>query len=323
MKHDASYKSLYAHADLVVDLLRSCVQESWVEQLDFSTLQRVNGSHVDRKLKQKHQDVIWRLRWSHSGAWVYVYLLLEFQSKPDPWMALRMLSYVALFYDHLLRTGELDKDQRLPLVLPIVLYNGSRRWHRPVTLKALRGNLPEEIERHQPELVSVLIDQRRFLAGLGQSEGAPNLSALLFRMDQAKDEAALAAATQAMASWLKRPEQERLAQSIGNWLKRVLVPPLASGVEWKEIEDFWELTDMLQERARRWPEQWKQEGRQEGRQETLVRMIRKRFGAEVATQTQDRLGAISDVQRLEELADAFLDCSSGEQWLERISRVLN
>jgi predicted transposase YdaD len=107
MQNDASYKRLYAHAELVADLLRSCVREAWIRQLDFNTLERVPGSHVDQKLQQRHSDVIWRLRLAHSERWVYVYLLLEFQSKPDHWMPIRMLNYVALFYDHLLRTKAL------------------------------------------------------------------------------------------------------------------------------------------------------------------------------------------------------------------------
>jgi predicted transposase YdaD len=107
MQNDASYKKLFSHAELVADLLRSCVREAWVKDLDFGSLERVSGSHVDRKLQQKHQDVIWRLRWSNTGTWVYVYLLLEFQSRPDRWMAIRMLNYVALFYDHLLQTKTL------------------------------------------------------------------------------------------------------------------------------------------------------------------------------------------------------------------------
>ena len=39
--------------------------------------------------------------------WVWVYLLLEFQSEPDPWMALRMMAYIGLLSQHLIREGEL------------------------------------------------------------------------------------------------------------------------------------------------------------------------------------------------------------------------
>jgi predicted transposase YdaD len=346
MQNDASYKRLYAHAELVADLLRSCVREAWIRQLDFTTLERVPGSHVDQKLQQRHSDVIWRLRLSHSERWVYVYLLLEFQSKSDRWMPIRMLNYVGLFYDHLLQTRALKAGEPLPLVLPIVLYNGEHRWRQPLSLKALRGELPPELERHQPELVSVLIDQGRFLAELPQPE-AETLSTLLFRMDQAETEDALAEATRAMAALLQQPAYQHLATSIGIWLKRVLLPPMTTDLEWTEINDFWELTDMLQERVRRWPERWKREGRaeglaegrlegrllgrQEGQQEgeiagqrrAILRLTQKRFGADVAALVGTRLAAIIDAQRLEELAEAFLDCSSSEQWLERIGAALN
>jgi predicted transposase YdaD len=330
MQNDASYKRLYAHAELVADLLRSCIREAWVAQLDFATLERVNGSHVDQKLQQRHSDVIWRCRWRHTPRWVYVCLLLEFQSQPDHWMPLRMLNYVALFYDHLLRTKALKTREPLPLVLPIVLYNGEPRWRQPLSLKALRGELPVEIERHQPELLSALIDQGKFLAELPQPEAA-TLSTLLFRMDQAETESALAEATRAMATLLQQAAYQHLAASIGIWLKRVLLPPMATDVEWTAIEDFRELTDMLQERVRRWPERWKREGRveglaegrQKGRLEVLLHLTQKRYGASVAAQIGANLEAIDDPQRLEELTEAFLDCTSAEQWLERVDRALN
>ncbi len=261
-------------------------------------------------------------------------------------MPIRMLNYVALFYDHLLRTKALKTREPLPLVLPIVLYNGEPRWRQPLSLKALRGELPPEIERHQPELLSVLIDQGKFLAELPQPEAA-TLSTLLFRMDQAESEGALAEATRAMATLLQQPAYQHLAHSVGIWLKRVLLPPKATDVEWTEIDDFWELTDMLQERARRWPEKWKQEGRLEGRQEgrlegrlegrqegrlegeasgqrrAILRLTQKRYGAEVAAIVGARLATISDPQRLEELAEAFLDCHGSDAWLERLSRALS
>ena len=42
--HDHSYKLLFSHPRMVEDLLRGFVHEEWVERIDFSTLERVNGS---------------------------------------------------------------------------------------------------------------------------------------------------------------------------------------------------------------------------------------------------------------------------------------
>jgi len=43
MQHDSGYHLLFSHPALVEDLFRSFVTEPWVEQLDFTTLERVNA----------------------------------------------------------------------------------------------------------------------------------------------------------------------------------------------------------------------------------------------------------------------------------------
>ena len=78
MSHDASYKLLFSHARMVADLLRGFVPADWVEQLNLESLERVSGSYVSADLRDRHNDVVWRLRWG--PRWLYVYLLIEFQS---------------------------------------------------------------------------------------------------------------------------------------------------------------------------------------------------------------------------------------------------
>jgi predicted transposase YdaD len=57
-------------------------------------------------MRERHSDMVWRLRWrDQERGWFYVYLLLEFQSTPDPFMAVRLLGYVALLLAGLVRTA--------------------------------------------------------------------------------------------------------------------------------------------------------------------------------------------------------------------------
>lgn len=67
MSHDAGYKLLFSHAELVADLLRGFVPEAWVRELDFASLERVSGSYVSDDLRDRHSDVIWRIRWGCAG----------------------------------------------------------------------------------------------------------------------------------------------------------------------------------------------------------------------------------------------------------------
>ena len=73
--HDHSYKLLFSHPRMVEDPLRGFVHEEWVEWIDFSTLERVSGSYVSDDLREREDDIVWRVRLR--GEWVYVYLLLD------------------------------------------------------------------------------------------------------------------------------------------------------------------------------------------------------------------------------------------------------
>ena len=79
MDHDNGYKALFSHPEMVADLIRGFVHEDWVRELDFATLERVEGSFVTPRLQRRESDIVWRLR-SGGDRWLYVYLLLEFQS---------------------------------------------------------------------------------------------------------------------------------------------------------------------------------------------------------------------------------------------------
>ena len=59
--HDSGYKLLFSHAQVVEDLLRGFVGEDWVEDLDFSTLEKVGGSYVTDDLRDREDDLIWRV----------------------------------------------------------------------------------------------------------------------------------------------------------------------------------------------------------------------------------------------------------------------
>jgi len=101
VQHDNAYKLLFSHPEMVADLLRGFVRQDWIKQVDFATLEKVSGNFVNDDLQDRESDVIWRVRLKKD--WLYVYLLLEFQSSVDPWMAVRILTYIGLLYQELAR----------------------------------------------------------------------------------------------------------------------------------------------------------------------------------------------------------------------------
>jgi len=104
---DSDYKLLFSCPEIVRDLLIGYAPGKWLNDADFSTLTHVNGSYVSEEGRQRHDDVVWRMK--ICGRWLWVYIILEFQSDSDTWMALRMMEYVNQLALQITREHSLDK----------------------------------------------------------------------------------------------------------------------------------------------------------------------------------------------------------------------
>jgi hypothetical protein len=121
-------------------------------------LRKVSYIYVQgKKIEKRSDDIVWKIRWGQEN-W-YIYILLEFQTTINPFMAVRALVYVGLLYQDLIESQELTKDRKLPPVLPLVLYRGSRRWRAPQEIPDLVGPRPAELEKYCPQSQYLLLDE--------------------------------------------------------------------------------------------------------------------------------------------------------------------
>lgn len=128
--HDFGYKRLFSNVAIFRQLLESFVDEPWVQDLDFSTAETVEHSFVSDDYKETESDLIYHIQLK--GQDVLIYLLLEFQSKVDRFIAVRMLNYITSLYLSLLNSGQVKG--KLPPVYPILLYNGDPKWTAPESI---------------------------------------------------------------------------------------------------------------------------------------------------------------------------------------------
>lgn len=270
VNHDHSYKLLFSHPEMVADLLRGFVREDWVKELDFSTLEKVSGSYVSDDLRERHDDVIWRIHWGKEPDktdWLYVYLLLEFQSSVDWFMAVRIMTYVGLLYQDLIRSKVVKTNEPLPPVLPIVLYNGDPHWQAPADIADLITPVPGGLERYRPHLHYLLLDEGRYHEH--ELSELRNLAAALFRLENSRTPEDVQQVLQALIIWLQSPQQNHLRRAFTVWLKRVFLPGRMPGVEFNAIQDLREVTNMLSERVKDWTKNWEQQGIEKGIQKGL------------------------------------------------------
>ena len=131
--HDSGYKKLFSNRTIFRQLLETFVNQEWVHSLDFDNCESLDKSFISEHYKETESDLIYKIQFHDRE--VYIYILIEFQSTVEPFMALRVLNYITNFYmDFLVNNRNVNK---LPAVFPIVLYNGSAPWTAPVNLSAL------------------------------------------------------------------------------------------------------------------------------------------------------------------------------------------
>ena len=110
--------------------------------LDYGTLEKFSGSYTTSHLSERTDDIVWRLK-TQDEDWYYVYVIAEFQSKNDKWMAARIAEYDAELRMDLIRAKIVQDNKRLPPILPIVLYRGVSQWTSSKTLNQIQVALPE------------------------------------------------------------------------------------------------------------------------------------------------------------------------------------
>jgi predicted transposase/invertase (TIGR01784 family) len=325
-RHDRTYRRLFSHPRLVEELIRGFFDEPWVERLDFSTLEPADGSFVGKNLRAREVDLIWKLK-TRDGQPVYVYLLLELQSTVDRYMAVRMMSGTAQLYQSLIDQKALPPGGKLPLVIPIVLYNGLRPWKAATDVAELIAPFDAAADRFRPVFKYRLIDEGSY--DLRELEGRKNLAATLFWLEKTPEPAALDRGADRLADSLSGPDDGELRSAFASWLQLVRMPrqglteddvPAVLGLE--------EFRTMLQSQVRKWNkillergrEEGRQEGRQEGRREgkqeglqtMLLRQLELKFG-EVDARTRSRVRA-AEPRLLVEWAERLLSA-------ERLSDV--
>jgi predicted transposase/invertase (TIGR01784 family) len=306
--HDHSYKLLFSHPQMVRDLMEGFVGGEWLEAVDFDTLERVSGSYMSDDLRARADDIVWRVRCGEG----YVYLLIEFQSSVDRYMAVRVLTYVGLLYQDVIRERELLSPGCLPAVLPIVVYNGSRRWHAAQEFTLLLYESFGGLENYRASLRYRLIDEGAYDDDeLARHAQDCNRVALLFQLENCLQYDRVEALVTRLVESLRGAGQDGLRRAFAVWLDKVILARLSrEGVV--TANELWEKQTMLSERFDVWEEELRQAGRQEGRQEgesmLLLRLLKKRFG-DVPDTVLGRLHAAKS-DELEYWAERLLEAAS-------------
>jgi predicted transposase YdaD len=296
--HDTSYKILFSCPEMVRDLLRGYVPGDWLEDADYASLTRVNASYVSRSGQHRHDDMVWRIK--VGGRWLWVYIILEFQSEPDPWMAVRVMQYVSMLAEQLVKERGKSglPEGLLPPVLPIVLYNGKTEWRVPVDVADCFLPPPRGLAAYRPALQYLLLDERR-LQQYPLVE-VHNFADAVFRMESCRGLPELDAVARALRELLRTPELQSLRHAFNQWIKALLrrraTPSMIEEVE--TIDDILEEFAMLTQHQETWFDDAIEKGFLQGQEKGLEKGLEKGRTEALMTVARNLLGLGRSVEEV-------------------------
>jgi hypothetical protein len=297
-------------------LIIGFIPDDLLHSLDYSTLEKVPGHYVSDDFQQREDDIVWRVKVGHE--WLYLYLLLEFQSRVDKYMALRMMVYIGLLYQDLIKRGDVLADGRLPPILPIVLYNGDSRWTAATEVAELIPAVPGLVEQFKPKLQYLLIDENAYSAS--QLASLNNLVAAVFRLEHPADPQNMNDLIASLQDWLiDRPDLRRM---FALWIRATLMRKPEYGIVLPQVDDLQEINVMLSQRLEEWAHRYKAEGVLQGIEQgieqglvkgeskLLRKQLERKFGP-LPIKVTDKLNNASAIE-LERWGDAVLTANSLE-----------
>ena len=360
--HDAAFKLVYSNPRMVADLLRGFLPDGDWPGFDFATLEPLPASHVGRGLRRREGDTMWRLRAraAPDGGWLYVLVLMEFQSRVDRSMALRVMTYTGLAWEGLLRwregaAGEEPPGAPLPPVIPLVVYNGRGRWTAPADVSELVAPVAGDLARLQPSNRYALLDMQRAETGDVPED---NVVGLQVALEQATLEEKLPILPLVEAA-LAGPGHAELLRAFTAWLRWSLEKDYgvfadggeALDHELDRMEKAGEVLKMGSLAAERWQERNRkrearvaaramergiEQGMQQGVERGLTQgraegleferrllgsLASRRFGADAGERLSALLAGVTEPERLAAVGDAIIDCGTGAELLAAVRRI--
>lgn len=154
--HDSLVQRFLTRPELAAVELRVALPPTLTSRFDWPTLRIASGTYVDPKLRPRRGDILYAVDLLDTQRPVFIYVLLEHQSKPQRMMGFRLLQYACRLWERYEREQPSPLES-LPLVIPLVLYQGPDGWTEPRRLSALL-DAPAELLATYPSPIELTFE---------------------------------------------------------------------------------------------------------------------------------------------------------------------
>ncbi|WP_425360655.1 MULTISPECIES: Rpn family recombination-promoting nuclease/putative transposase [unclassified Candidatus Tisiphia] len=129
-KHDEIFRKSMENPIVAKEFLATHLPKDVLALIDNTSLKLEKDSFIEPDLSETISDVLFSVKFNDQDG--YIFLLLEHQSTVDKMMAFRLFKYMINICDRYLTTN--PKAKRLPLIYPLILYNGKKKYNASLNI---------------------------------------------------------------------------------------------------------------------------------------------------------------------------------------------
>lgn len=262
--HDRGYKRLFSNRCFFRQLLENFVAQAWIKEIDFNQSEKLDKTFINPHYKETESDILYKVKFKQQDA--YVYILIEFQSSNNPFMALRVLHYMSsIWLDH---AENQASNAKLPPIFPIVLYSGNERWTAATEFRELLEK-PDLFEDYVPHFKYFKIAANEYTQT--QLLKLSNVVSMLFLAETQHDIETL---KEELLSLFDKKEDKQAISLLLNWFEQLMIHGHREPIDYQALETIYhskeEARTMLENTIARERQTFFDNGKLEGKLEGKI-----------------------------------------------------
>lgn len=153
--HDEFFKATFGRLDVALEYLQQMLPVDIQNNLQLNALERINGSFVSQELKEYFSDVVYQCPIVGLRKQAFLTFILEHKSNLVKHPHFQLLRYMLDTWD-----DQIKNKQPLTPIIPVVLYQGKRKWIKRDVYAYFDKKLPTSFRPFCPNFDYFLTDVR-------------------------------------------------------------------------------------------------------------------------------------------------------------------
>jgi len=149
--HDRMVEKFLQENETARSLFREYLPKEIAELVNLDSLEYIKDKFVDENLAKYYSDLLYKVNFAdHLQG--YIFLLLEHKSSEFRFSSFQLLKYMVQIWDRFLVNNK--KARHLPVIIPVVLYHGGKKWKLGKCFSAL-FKFPVVLKEFIPDFRSI------------------------------------------------------------------------------------------------------------------------------------------------------------------------